>query len=133
MGLSIGKHYGYSYSTLHRLREFALKVEGNKRKLSCGFGKPCGKCVYCMSSNDNIRKPRVTKFPEFVLHCDCGGDYKPGVKPSTVYHGNLDKLKEELRILRKQLKKTYIDPWLKKPFLDFYKDVMVEDEVVKFG
>jgi hypothetical protein len=143
MGLGIN-NYHYSYHTLHALRRWALTVEKNPRNLMCedyGYGvlehNTCGKCVYCLLNKTKrviAEEKKITQFTEFINHSDCE-DYYIAYKKSPVIRefkkGNLTELKKEMIILKKNIKSIPAD--LKKPFLDFYKDVMEENNILKFS
>lgn len=137
MGLAIN-NYDYSYSRLHQLRQFALDVEGNEKKLMCrdyGTIKNCGLCIYCGVDN-NIS---ITKYNELINHCDCDCDggyisfnmfgIKEILDEKKVLWGNLDKLKEEVEELNKHTNQLGD---LLKVWQDFYDDVMSEEYVLMF-
>ena len=58
MGLGI-KKYGYSYSTLHLLRQLALKYENIEIDIRSFYEQTLV----------------TTKFKQFILHSDCDGLY----------------------------------------------------------
>ena len=120
MGLAIN-NYRYSYSRLHRLREWALKVENNKNSL---------KEIY-------ENKGR-TKFDEFINHSDCDGGYisfnKFGITQiknnNDFLWENLDKLREEVEELNRH-KETLEDSDLES-WNNFYNDITDSQDVVVF-
>lgn len=142
MGLDINR-YSYSYGTLQKLRAWALKIEGNSRKLWCyDYGKQsdCGECIYCKLDGKTSVEERsaITKFYEFINHCDCDGGYGPieyvNLKNYIGMWGDLKKLKEEVGELNTH-KESISDAWIKKSWEDFYHDVMETDDtdILKFA
>lgn len=126
MGLDI-KKYSHSYSAMQTLRSAALKVEGSQIRLQCkDYGThdwdiKCGKCFYCLYSKYKVD----TKFAEFIWHSDCDNGYiSKRSKQLSKYkdYGDLDKLKEECKILDKSIK-NYLDEYAAKVWDNYYSDV----------
>lgn len=129
MGLTI-KHYNYSYSCLHLLRQKALEYEG-----------------ISIPIRDFYDQNKVTtRFREFIIHSDCEGIYVS--KSSKLYYvrkekilksygtlhcymGDLDILKSEVKelndFMHKNLSWTLLNAWC-----DFYKDVMSARKILEF-
>ncbi len=142
MGLDIN-NYSASYSQIHRLRAWALKVAKKKFKLMCSdYGKMdgCGKCAYCRLSQVDTAKGwgKLVKFYEFINHSDCEGGYislkKLGLKVVDAKKfkdnlwGDLDRLVVEVRELNKHKKE--LKNWNRTTWDSFYSDVM---QAYKFG
>jgi hypothetical protein len=138
--------YSYSYRTLHRLREVALALHTDKYKLMCGdYGvlKNCGKCAYCqvatITDYDEIKK--ICGFPEFIDHSDCDGGYISEQETNRTFAncnevngkwGSLDRLRDELNVLKQKFEKTTDDKILLKAFEEFCEDAFDCHGVMKF-
>jgi hypothetical protein len=141
MGLDIGEYHA-SYHELHRLRQFALDVEKNKKKLMCRDYheiENCGKCIYC--ALDNIKDEKeikgITKFYEFINHSDCDGGYISfktfGINKlpkETIGWGNLDELQKEVKELNKH--KRVLKDWDLTSWEAFYRDVILARGILEF-
>ena len=126
MGLDIN-NYGYSYGTLHIIRQWALDTEGKGEKLRCeDFGKidNCRKCVYCKFSQG--KKP--SGYVELINHSDCEGGYRKTQKRRNVMWGKLKELKKEVRKLDKNTPPENI----KQAWEHFKNDVLGEQELLEF-
>lgn len=125
MGLTI-KTYDLGYSTLHILREAALRCDGIE-----------------MEIRDFYQQGQIgTKYREFVNHSDCDGVYvskssKQYDKLEKKWHlpfdfGDLDKLKEEVKELDKIIKEHLKDDYYEWAWKPFYNDVISSKNILEF-
>ena len=130
MGLGI-KKYGYSYSTLHLLRQLALKYENIEIDIRSFYEQTLV----------------TTKFKQFILHSDCDGLYisktskqYEKIKSEIIrrygqlefYFGDLDELKREVQELNNYVLKN-TKGYLQNAWIDFYDDVMSSKKILRFG
>lgn len=126
MGLDI-KEYQRSYSTLHVLRQSALKVDNINVSISDFY-----------EYEDEIK----TNFPEFINKSDCDTLYISkthkqydklivGIENNPHSYGDFDKLKAECKVLnlsiRKYLNENGVEAWN-----EFYSDVMSCRKILQF-
>jgi len=118
MGLAI-KQYRRAYSTMQRMREFVLTIEGNDYTL------------------DEVYNGAPTLFNEFIFHSDCEGGYISfrtfgitSLISKTLQCGDLDKLKLEMEVLRLALIGWDIDSTSSSldPFRDAIKEFICDVE-----
>lgn len=129
MGLDI-KSYSFSYSMLHKIRQLALDYEGIDINI---FD------FYYMQDVE-------TKFAAIIHHSDCDGVYvsksskqydKLKKKYKGSMFGDLDKLKEEVQILKPYVQERFKDEpsnlcFVLKAFNRFYDDVMSTRKILEF-
>jgi len=125
-----GGKYHYSYAVLHKIREIAVKI--------CGYKKDIHSWYKEISSEDNVTNYGVyNRFWQLLHFSDCEGilirgfflervDYK-----NSFELGNSDKLLEELKDMKKEIKKNpklIEEDWILEAFNTLYKDVKKEVE-----
>ena len=132
MGLDIN-NYSRSYSTLQRLREYALRAEGNPKTLI------------------EVYSGAPTAFDEFINHSDCEGGYisftwfnintiiasdATDTDRRNYILGNLDRLKDEMELLREAIETNLVDfgedIYTKQAMMDFIEDVEEEEMLLRF-
>jgi tRNA G10 N-methylase Trm11 len=125
-----GGKYHYSYSTLHKIREIAVKICGYKKDIDNFYDEIC--------SDESIRTYGIyDRFWQLLHFSDCEGilikdfflekvDYK-----LSFYLGSSEKLLKELEDMKEEIKKNpklIEEKWILKAFNDFYKDIKKEVE-----